>query len=296
MKISEVIKVVDLTKRAIKFYEEEGLLHIARDENGYRKYSTKDIERLRELSIYRKLGISLEDIKHIMFDKNPSILFDILKKKVLEHKRSEDEIRALKQFIETHEINELYQTINYDTVASAIQDAIPGFYGYYFLHHFLPYLHIRIETPQQNEAYQNILAFWDNTDIKLPISYKIVGWLMYRCFSKEKLHTTVEQLDATIQLYLNPTEEQYETLKKQVLRGVKMKNSFVYKYSISGFAQRKFMKELQNKGYNDIFIPNMILLSSKYQEYHNALMQVNKRICNELGLYYDSHYNLVTQR
>ena len=53
------------------------------------------------------------------------------------------------------------------------------------------------------------------------------------------------------------------------------------------------MKELQNKGYNDIFIPNMKILSPAYKTYHDALTSTNNRICAELGLYYDADYNLV---
>lgn len=53
------------------------------------------------------------------------------------------------------------------------------------------------------------------------------------------------------------------------------------------------MKELQNKGYNDIFIPNMKILSPSYKTYHDALTSMNNRICAELGLYYDADYNLV---
>lgn len=56
------------------------------------------------------------------------------------------------------------------------------------------------------------------------------------------------------------------------------------------------MKELQDKGYNDFFIPNMIKLSPKYKEYHDALQSVNKKICDELGLYYDSNFQLVMKK
>ena len=100
-------------------------------------------------------------------------------------------------------------------------------------------------------------------------------------------------MDRMIATYLNPTEAEYEKLKKQVQDGVKMKNNPLYKYSPAGFTQRKFMKELQNKGYNDIFIPNMIALSPKYREYHDALTSLNNRICQELGLYYDTDFHLV---
>lgn len=95
---------------------------------------------------------------------------------------------------------------------------------------------------------------------------------------------------------LNPTEEEYEKLRKKVNDGYKLKNSIFYKYSLIGISQRKFMKELQNKGYNDIFIPSMIALSQNINEYHNALMAINKRICDDLDLYYDTNFNLIKKK
>ena len=53
------------------------------------------------------------------------------------------------------------------------------------------------------------------------------------------------------------------------------------------------MKEFQNKGYNDIFIPNFKVLSLKYGEYKQVLDQVNDRLCRELGIHYDSNFNIV---
>lgn len=47
---------------------------------------------------------------------------------------------------------------------------------------------------------------------------------------------------------------------------------------------------------NDIFIPNLMLLSRTYAEYKKALDHVNDRMCRELGLYYDSNYNLVIKK
>ena len=61
MQLNEVIKQVDMTKRAIKYYEEAGLLSVNKDENGYRNYTEEDISVLKEISVYRKLGISIKD-------------------------------------------------------------------------------------------------------------------------------------------------------------------------------------------------------------------------------------------
>ena len=294
MRLNEVIKQVDLSKRAIKFYEEKGLLKTKRDSNGYRNYTDKDISLLKEISSYRKMGIGLSDIKEILNDK--SVLKQILIEKKKEITISQNELEALEKFIENNNIEELYDSVDYKTIADAIQNSIPGFYGYYFLNHFLPYLQIRIQTKEQQEAYNRLIEFWDNTNIRIPFLMKLNSWILFKLNSKKSLIVQIEQIDSQIKEMLNPTEEEYEKLKKKVNDGYKLKNSIFYKYSLIGISQRKFMKELQNKGYNDIFIPSMIALSPKYKEYHNALMAINKRICDDLDLYYDTNFNLIKKK
>ena len=98
-----------------------------------------------------------------------------------------------------------------------------------------------------------------------------------------------------ISYYRDMDESRYEVLKEQVMKGVKIKNG-IMKYHPAFVAQRKMMRELQNKGYNDIFIPNLKALSPQYAEYKNAMDKVNDRICRELGLYYDTNYNLVIRK
>ena len=294
MRLNEVIKQVDLSKRAIKFYEEKGLLKTKRDSNGYRNYTDKDISLLKEISSYRKMGIGLSDVKRILNDK--SVLKQILIEKKKEITISQNELEALEKFIENNNIEELYDSVDYKTLADAIQNSIPGFYGYYFLNHFLPYLQIRIQTKEQQEAYNRLIEFWDNTNIRIPFLMKLNSWILFKLNSKKSLIVQIEQIDSQIKEMLNPTEEEYEKLKKKVNDGYKLKNSIFYKYSLIGISQRKFMKELQNKGYNDIFIPSMIALSPKYKEYHNALMAINKRICDDLDLYYDTNFNLIKKK
>lgn len=294
MRLNEVIKQVDLSKRAIKFYEEKGLLKTKRDSNGYRNYTDKDISLLKEISSYRKMGIRLSDIKEILNDK--SVLKQILIEKKKEITISQNELEALEKFIENNNIEELYDSVDYKTLADAIQNSIPGFYGYYFLNHFLPYLQIKIQTKEQQEAYNRLIEFWDNANIRIPFLMKLNSWILFKLNSKKSLIVQIEQIDSQIKEMLNPTEEEYEKLKKKVNDGYKLKNSIFYKYSLIGISQRKFMKELQNKGYNDIFIPSMIALSPKYKEYHNALMAINKRICDDLDLYYDTNFNLIKKK
>lgn len=55
MKIKQVEELVGITRKNIRFYEEQGLLNVERAENGYREYHTADIARLQEIKLFRKM-------------------------------------------------------------------------------------------------------------------------------------------------------------------------------------------------------------------------------------------------
>ena len=63
MKIKQVEELVGITRKNIRFYEEQGLLNVERAENGYREYHTADIARLQEIKLFRKMDISIEERK-----------------------------------------------------------------------------------------------------------------------------------------------------------------------------------------------------------------------------------------
>ncbi len=72
MKINELEKILNISRANIRFYEKEGLIHPVRKENGYREYSENDVSLLKKIIVYRKLGISIPDIKNI-FEDNMSL-------------------------------------------------------------------------------------------------------------------------------------------------------------------------------------------------------------------------------
>ena len=65
MKIKYVEELVGITKKNIRFYEEQGLLAPDRAENGYREYGQADVDRLMQIKLLRKLGVPIEEIKCI---------------------------------------------------------------------------------------------------------------------------------------------------------------------------------------------------------------------------------------
>ena len=63
MRISEVANLTGLNISNIRFYERKGLLSPVREEDSkYRNYTNEDVLRLKQILLYRKMGISIETI------------------------------------------------------------------------------------------------------------------------------------------------------------------------------------------------------------------------------------------
>ena len=64
MKIYQVEELVGITKKNIRFYEEQKLLCPKRNpENDYREYSLDDVQQLEKIKLLRKLSVPIEDIR-----------------------------------------------------------------------------------------------------------------------------------------------------------------------------------------------------------------------------------------
>jgi DNA-binding transcriptional MerR regulator len=70
--ISELAREFDVTTRAIRFYESEGLLNPARDGRS-RLYSQRDHTRLKLILRGKRLGFSLEEVREMfnLYDSAP---------------------------------------------------------------------------------------------------------------------------------------------------------------------------------------------------------------------------------
>jgi DNA-binding transcriptional MerR regulator len=61
--IGEISRMVDLSQRTIRYYEEIGLLHsVRRIENGKRLYTDNDVRRLKFINRLKVLGLSLAEM------------------------------------------------------------------------------------------------------------------------------------------------------------------------------------------------------------------------------------------
>lgn len=75
--ISEAAELLGATTKALRHWEELGLLAPARTSAGYRLYSQADIERGAAIALYRGVGVPLSDIAQLL-DASPTALVDAL--------------------------------------------------------------------------------------------------------------------------------------------------------------------------------------------------------------------------
>jgi DNA-binding transcriptional MerR regulator len=67
--VGRVAELADVTVRTLHHYDEIGLVQpSARTAAGYRAYSAGDVERLREVLAYRRLGFALREVADLVGD------------------------------------------------------------------------------------------------------------------------------------------------------------------------------------------------------------------------------------
>lgn len=98
MEIREAEEVTGVSRQNIRFYEKQGLLHPTRNKrNAYREYSDEDILRLKQIRLFRKLGMPIEEIRCLLEGKTD--FKQALEKQERRLVADAEKLKASRQFI-----------------------------------------------------------------------------------------------------------------------------------------------------------------------------------------------------
>lgn len=114
MQIHEVMKETGMSKKAINYYEEKGLIQVKKSENGYRDYNEEAIAKLWQIKVLRKLDFSSADIEAMLDGKREEVFqshFDTIDKRIAQCTTQKQYIKALYEQDESNHL-ELYQQID----------------------------------------------------------------------------------------------------------------------------------------------------------------------------------------
>ena len=276
---SEIQKETGLTRKAIEYYEDKGLIHPQKSENGYRDYSTKDLEILKKVSIFRKLGMSISDIGQCI-SSGGDTLSSVLREK--QHQLDLDEQRkVILEMIVKGESNELInEKVSLleveETIYEKLEIAFPGYLGQMLFAAYQPFLNEPLENDRKNSFYKYI----DYLD-KLPA---------FRLTEEEKIYIenitspfNMKTLKDVNQAKLDAIENPEKWLKDNedaINQYESYKNSEEYQNSIMKQIQDKLTNFMKENQYYEIAIPFIRKFSKSYDEYYKKLLKANEVYLN----------------
>jgi len=272
---SEIQNKTGLTRKAIEYYEEKGLINPQKTENGYRDYSENDLEVLIKVSLFRKLGISVTEIEDYL-STGISSLSSVLRRKQhqLEVEEKRKEVLELVVKGESQElINEKIKLIEAEeSIYERLERLFPGYFGQMLFAAYQPFLNEPLGKDEK-EAFEKYVNYLDNLP-SLQLSKDEQDYT-------EKISSTfdMQTLKKVNKDKINAIENVEEWLKENnnaISQYEQYKNSEEYQNSLMKQIQDKLQNFMKDNKYYEIAIPLIRKFSTSYDEYYEKLLKANE--------------------
>lgn len=182
MNIKIASEKTGLTKKAIKYYESEGLINPSKKcENNYREYSDEDIVKLNLIGALRALDIPIADIKNVVIGekslsealmdalkkvdesinhlkKSKLIIASLIDKNLNDYKGSGEQIRKLRETLE------LSKDDKKEFISNTLLRIFPGNFGRVFVTMYEPFLKVIIDNDEKKKTWLKLVEFLDSAD------------------------------------------------------------------------------------------------------------------------------------
>ena len=276
---SEIQKETGLTRKAIEYYEDKGLIHPQKSENGYRDYSSKDLEILKKVSIFRKLGMSVSEIGQCI-SSGGDALSSVLREK--QHQLDIDEKRkVILEMIVKGDSNELIiEQVSLlemkETIYEKLEIAFPGYFGQMIFAAYQPFMNEPLENDGKNSFYKYI-AYLD----KLPTFELTEEEKRYieKISSPFDMKTLKDINQARLDAVDNP-EKWLKDNEDAISHYESYKNSEEYQNSMMKQIQDKLKNFMKENQYYEIAIPLIRKFSKSYDDYYKKLLRANGQYLN----------------
>ena len=290
MLINEVAKQCGITKKAVQYYVEQHMVNPYILENGYKDFTAEDVEIIKRIVLYRRLGLSIPDIKKVLEKKDN--VKSILYQRTLDMEREKIRHSILKKIAEGEFVENLSSEINEinskSVIIKRLLDLFPSYYGKFISLNFSRYLTEPIETEEQKNAFQEIIEFFDNVpDMTIPIHLQEYLDQYLELYSGEE---GTEKINSIMQEKQDAMQDinAFVDNNKEILDAYhNFKQTEEYKSS-PAYQFMELMKEFcSSNGYYDVFIPAMRRLSPLYNEYYEQMLRANEEFIKKHPEYID---------
>ncbi|WP_040196072.1 MerR family transcriptional regulator [Candidatus Soleaferrea massiliensis] len=283
MYIKEVCKRCRLTKKAVEYYEEKGLISPAVLENGYRDYSGQDLFVLKEISVLRRCGVGIPDIHKILnsADKPAALercryLADLKIKRqqtlqgCMEHLMQDYDIEREFDYLEQHE-EDLF------TMKERLVLSFPGNYGLFLALHFGRFLDEPIDTREKREAYHSILRYLDSVEFHLEPELSEFMESLFTAGRGIGTAALEQQHHEGMAQVMQDPDSYLEQHHDEIAAYLDYKLSDAYRASPAYRLEQMLLSFQRCSGYQECFLTNLKILSPSYKDYVQQLEHTNER-------------------
>lgn len=271
---NEVQNKTGLTRKAIEYYEEKGIIDPVRLENGYRDYSEEDVEILEKVALFTKLGLSLKEIREIIFDEGN--LSSVLRTRQYELSVEEKKKEILEMIVkgaDKSKIDEKVKNLEMnDTIYKKLVNVFPGYYGQMFFSAYRPFLNEPLK-PDGIDAFEKFVEYLDSLpEFNLTDEEKEYLDKISTGFDME----TLEEINRSKIDALSNPKEWLEENREFLDEYERYKNSDEYKNSEVKKLQDKLAKYMAENNYYEVAIPLIRKFSPCYDDYYRKLIKANE--------------------
>lgn len=286
MKISEVMEITKLTKKAINYYEDEGLIKPdINPDNNYREYSQSDVDKLIQIATLRQLDMPVKEIKKVIL--NPELMKDKLKQHLMnledESKRIEKCKCLIKLCLDTLNITDdmseitknlisLKESLDMDDKAKEgfikrqLLRIFPGNFGEILIALYSPFLNEPIDTPEKEEAWLELVNRLDNIE---NIEYIDEMNEIYKKINAEEFEKYKDKAKKISKKWISITDSEMDDSKEHFLKNINDINE----------SSPEIIKMLENLmiTMKDINLDKYLsVLSEDYRKYKDNWVKYNK--------------------
>lgn len=272
---NEVQDKTNLSRKAIEYYEEKGLIHPKKLENGYRDYSDEDIEVLKKISLLRNLGLNISEIA-LYLDSKEDALASILRRKEHELDICEKRKNVLKLIVKGESVDLINEELAIIEAQETIYDKLirifPGYFGQLIFSSYKIFLNESLNKDEE-AAFNEYIKFLDSLP-NFELSKEEKDYI--EAISSSFDMKTLDDLNKEKLIAIENSKTWLEENEDYIKAYKEYKNTDEYKNGLMKSIQDKLKKFMQENNYYEKAIPLIRKFSKSYDAYYEKLLKANE--------------------
>lgn len=272
---NEVQDKTNLSRKAIEYYEDKGLVHPKKLENGYRDYSDGDVEVLKRISLLRNLGLSISEIA-LYLDSKEEALASILRRKEHELDICEKRKNVLKLIVKGESVDLINEELAIIEAQETIYDKLirifPGYFGQLIFSSYKIFLNESLNKDEE-AAFNEYIKFLDSLP-NFELSKEEKDYI--EAISSSFDMKTLDDLNKEKLIAIENSKTWLEENEDYIKAYKEYKNTDEYKNGLMKSIQDKLKKFMQENNYYEKAIPLIRKFSKSYDAYYEKLLKANE--------------------